>query len=129
MEAFATAEELEARWRALSADELKRAEAKLADASVLVAAECARAGIDLSDPDELAKANLSVTVCEMAKRAMLSPADRPPVTQGSMTGGPYSETWTYANPTGDLYLTAAERRRLGIGSAKAGFAAISGGAS
>jgi hypothetical protein len=122
MEAYASVEDLQARWRPLSSgDEKARAEQKLKDASLVVADECRRSGVNLDAADEMTKDALSLTVCEMVKRAMMSPVDQAPITQGGVTVGPFSQSLTYANPTGDLYLTSAERRRLGIGRQSAGF--------
>jgi hypothetical protein len=36
------------------------------------------------------------------------------------TTGPFSRSFNYSNPTGDLYLTKAERRLLGGGVQRAG---------
>ncbi len=122
MEAYASVEDLQARWRPLSSgDEKARAEQKLKDASLVVADECRRFGVELDIDDDLTKDALSLTVCEMVKRAMMSHVDQAPITQGGVTVGPFSQSLTYANPTGDLYLTSAERRRLGIGRQSAGF--------
>lgn len=114
MEPFATIAELETRWRPIAAADKDRAKTKLSDASVIVARECKRAGVDLDVSDELAAADVSMIVCEMVKRAMIAPVDQVPVSQSGITAGPFSEQQTYINPTGDLYLTNGEKRRLGI---------------
>lgn len=115
MEAFATAADLESRWRMLSDVERKRAETLLADASVIIATKCAQSGIVVDETDELQSLTISSITCEMVKRAMLTPVDQAPMKQFSQTAGPYSESGTYANPNGDLYLTSDEKKRLGIG--------------
>lgn len=115
MEAFATTDELQKRWRALSDIEKDRAETLLLDASAIIATMCARSGIDIDDTDELQALNLKAISCEMVKRAMLSPVDQAPMSQFSQTAGSYTESGTFVNPTGDLYLTANEKKRLGIG--------------
>lgn len=114
MEAFATTEALTKRWRALSDVERERAEALLMDASVIVLTMCAKHGVEIGG-DELQAQNLERITCEMVKRAMLSPVDQAPMSQFSQTAGSYSESGTYVNPTGDLYMTASERKSLGIG--------------
>lgn len=114
MEAFATTEALARRWRALSDVERERAEALLMDASVIVLTMCAKHGVEIGG-DELQAQNLERITCEMVKRAMLSPVDQAPMSQFSQTAGSYSESGTYVNPTGDLYMTASERKSLGIG--------------
>lgn len=121
MAAFAKTSDLEARWRALKDDEAERAEALLEDAATIIEAECERAGVTLDHSSSSTASRLKTVSCEMVKRAMVASVDQSAVTQGSMTVGPFSQSLTYANPTGDLYLTKRERRMLGIG-ARIGFA-------
>lgn len=115
MEPFATVSDVEKRWRTLSDIEKNRAEALLSDASVIVKAMCDKHGIEIKESDEIQALTIEMIVCEMVKRAMLSPVDEVPVSQKSKTAGPYSESFTYVNPTGDLYITKSEQTRLGIG--------------
>lgn len=114
MEPYATIEDLESRWRTLDADEKRRAEVKIADASALIASEFANAGIDMPVINELTEANLKAVTCEMVKRSMASPIDQAPVSANSVTAGPFSESFTFANPSGDMYMTSGEKRRLGL---------------
>lgn len=118
MAAFATVDDLEARWRTLSSAEKSRAVVLLDDASAMIRASAA--GIDerISDGDLDAGVPLLV-VCAMVKRAMLA-AEAPGVKTTQETAGPFSQSFTYANPMGDLYLTAAEKKLLGVG-AQVGF--------
>lgn len=111
--AFATPEDLEARWRMLSDSEKGRAEALLEDAAAMLHAEFAAVGKEIDETDELQKVNLKVISCSMVKRVMAS-GQGADITQTSMTAGSFSEQFTYANPTGDMYLTANERRILGV---------------
>lgn len=119
-EPFATVTDLEARWRTLSDAEKTTAGVLLADASNLIVAECPSANV-VSDADEQTSraATLKRIVCAMVKRAMLAPVDQPPMTQVSMSAGPFSQNGTIANPTGDLYLTKSERRSLPCGGQRA----------
>lgn len=112
---YADVVELQKRWRQLSDIEAKRAETLLLDASVIVATMCAQSGIVIDKNNELQTLTINSIVCEMVKRAMLSPVDQAPMTQFSQTAGSYTESGTYANPTGDLYLTSGEKKRLGLG--------------
>jgi len=112
MAAFATAADLEVRWRPLVSDEQAVADARLGDASAIVRSEVP--GID----DKIAAGEVDAevarfVVCEMVKRTMLSGPDVAGVSQTSQTAGPYSQQQTYANPTGNLYLTKQEKRLLG----------------
>lgn len=115
MEAFATTAQLESRWKSLDDVEKPRAEILLMDASVIVATMCAQSGIAIDATDELQTLTIQSIVCEMVKRAMLAPIDEAPMSQFSQTAGAYSESGTYANPNGDLYLTSSEKKRLGLG--------------
>lgn len=65
-------------------------------------------------------------VCVSAvRRALGAAADG--VTQQSQTTGPFTASVTYANPSGDLYLTRAERRVLGCGRARVASVSVTGG--
>lgn len=104
---YATIDQLESGWRELSEAERKTAETLLARASRMISATCPHAGG--ADPGLL-----SDIACAVVKRAMAAGGEN--ITNRSMTGGPYSEQWTYANPQGDLYLTKAEKKMLGCGT-------------
>ena len=120
MTAYATLEDLQSRWRQLSADEQQRATALLSDAAVKIALACKQSGVAIDAADELQSEALKSINCEMVKRAMMSPIDMPPVSSFAQTAGSYSESQTYVNPTGDLYMTLGEKKMLGIGTQKMG---------
>jgi hypothetical protein len=103
---YAQASDIAARWRPLSTDEAARAAVLAGDASALLRAEFP--GID----DQIASGAvdstlLTIVVAGMVKRALLAPPDG--MTQQSETAGPYSQSQSYANPLGNVFLTAAER--------------------
>lgn len=110
---FATHADLEARWRTLSTAEGTRADVLLGDASALI--------LDLSpDVEDWASATtLKAIVCAMVKRVMQGPVDFDGVTQAQQAAGPFSQGVSFANPSGDLYLTKAEKKRLRIGTQRA----------
>ena len=120
MTAYATLEDLQSRWRPLSADEQQRATTLLSDAAVKIALACKQSGVAIDAADELQSEALKSINCEMVKRAMMSPIDMPPVSSFAQTAGRYSESQTYVNPTGDLYMTLGEKKMLGIGTQKMG---------
>ena len=120
MTAYATLEDLQSRWRLLSADEQQRATTLLSDAAVKIALACKQSGVAIDAVDELQSEALKSINCEMVKRAMMSPIDMPPVSSFAQTAGSYSESQTYVNPTGDLYMTLGEKKMLGIGTQKMG---------
>lgn len=116
--AFATSLQVEQRWRTLTDAERTRADELLLDASQMILDEDTRGLLDdLTAPTQ----TLISIVCSMVIRAMASGVEAgPPVTQYSYGSGPVNESRTYANPTGDLYLTKSERRRLGFSRQRAG---------
>ena len=108
--AYATVSDLEARWRELTADEESKAGVLLDDAAAILDT----LGVfDSSDPN--VAANLRTVSCGMVIRAMSNTGDMG-VSQQSMTAGPYTQSWTYSNPSGDMYLTKMDKRLLGITS-------------
>ena len=57
----------------------------------------------------------------MVNRALMaSTSDALGVSNASYTMGPFSQSATFSNPSGDLYLTANERRMLGAGATAIG---------
>jgi hypothetical protein len=107
--AYADVSDLEVRWRTLTDDEQARAEALLDDASAMLDAL-----ITVDETDESLMKRLKIVVCNMVERAMSTGGDMYGVTQQSMTAVGFTQQYTYANPTGDLYISKAEKRMLGI---------------
>lgn len=115
MVAFATVDDLEARWRPLTSAEQDRAEVLLDDAAVYLSTF-----VTVDDSDQAQADVLKVVSCSMVQRVMSSDVDTFGVSQASMTAGSYTQSMTFANPSGDFYLTAMEKRLLGIASSKLG---------
>lgn len=115
MYAFATVDDLEVRWRTLSDDEKVRADVLLGDASSFIRIATGRS-YENADNDTL-DILCSIT-CNMVKRVMTTPIDQPALNSWQQNAGSYNESFGFANPTGDMYLTAAEKKLLGIGTAK-----------
>lgn len=107
--AYADVSDLESRWRELTEEEQARAAVLLDDASAMLAAS-----VEVDESDEQQMALLKIVTCNMVQRSMSTGGDMYGVTQQSMTAGPYAQTFNYANPTGDLYITKSEKRLLGI---------------
>ena len=118
IEPFATVAELQQRWQDLNADEQARAKVTLQDATAYIMTLCKQSGVELPTPDKpdgLMSQNLKSVCCGIVRR-MLSSADALAGVKSSQTmTGPFMETFSYENPTGDMYLTAAEKKLLGIG--------------
>jgi len=108
---YATVDQVEAGYRELDADDKARAKALLDEAAVLIDAVASSAADDAK----------RVVSCRMVRRA-LGDGDAPGApmgsTQGSMTAGPYTQSWTMSGGSaGELYLSKTERTILGVGNA------------
>lgn len=115
---FASTSDLEDRWRILSADETARATVLLTDASQMLLDEDTQGRLSsLTEPTP----TVIRVVCAMVRRAMASPVSiGPDISNLQQTTGPFSQGVTYANPSGDLYLSKAERRTLRFSRQRAG---------
>ena len=114
--AFADVFDIESRWRDLSEDEQARASVLLDDASAMLSAQ-----VDVDEADEEQMKLLGIVCCSMVIRAMsATEADSFGADSMTMTAGPYSQSWSYNNPTGDMYLTKLEKKLLGITSSYIG---------
>ena len=110
--AYATVSDIEARWRALSADEQAQATVLLDDAAAMLSRL-----VEVDETDEGQAELLKVVSCSMVIRSMSQTASELfGVSQSSITAGVYSQSTSYANPSGDMYLTRMEKRLLGITS-------------
>ena len=104
-----TADILDRTTRTFSPAETAQMTALLEDAAVMIDAAAPNA-------PEAAK---KVVSCRMVIRAMGDGTMTAPIgaTQGAMTAGPYTQSWTISSglAVGELYLGKAERRLLGLG--------------
>lgn len=109
---YTTVAELAAGFRELDADDRARAEAMLEEAALL---------IDSAAPNASADAKRIVS-CRIVRRALGDDTSAYGVpigtTQGTMSAGGYSTSWTTGSGggIGELYLGKAERAMLGIGN-------------
>lgn len=118
MAAYASVGDLASRWKPLEGAEAETASALLGDAAVEIRA--AAPNIDDRIAAGVLDADAPVIVsCRMVKRSMSGPAGFEGVSQWSPTSGPHSQSLTFANPAGDMYLTKADRKLLGIGGSRA----------
>ena len=110
--AFATVDDVQSRLLAHTLTEGERAwvETMLDDAAVKLTNMVT---VDASDMEQADL--LCVVSCNMVIRA-LSPAlmQTMGVTQASVTAGSYTQSMTYANASGEMYLTRDEKAQLGI---------------
>ena len=104
--AYATVAQVAAGFRPLTTEEQSVCAALLDEAAII---------IDAYNADASASAK-QVVSCRMVRRAIGAGDASVPMgaTQGSMTAGPYSQSWTMSNgSTGELYLGKLERTLLG----------------
>lgn len=114
--AYATYEDLQARWRTLTEAEQETATVLLDDAAAIIDAYVL---IDTEDEGQMERAKY--VSCSMVRRAMqATESDMIGISQASATMGPFSQQATFANPTGELYLTAQEKAMLGASSSFVG---------
>lgn len=109
--AYATVEDVQKRMtRTLSQDEETVCATLLEDAGILIDQEC--------DSDNVAVKG--IVSCRMVIRAIGDGSDMTvPVgaTQGSMSALGYAQSWTInSGSVGELYLSKADRRMLGMGN-------------
>lgn len=108
--AYATIEQVEAGFRTLTSDEQTVCAALLDEAAVQIDAIASSASADAK----------RVVSCRMVRRAIaaISSGDFPVgATQGTMSAGGYSQSWTMnSGSTGEPYIGKAERMTLGVGN-------------
>lgn len=75
----------------------------------------------LCDTSEVPADLLSLVTCRACARMLQSGDSAAGVQSESWGASPYSGSVTYANPTGDIYLTAFEKRLLGVDEPWAGY--------
>lgn len=112
--AFATYEDVEGRWRTLTAEEQTRATALLDDAATILSGM-----VTVDDCDVHQAAALNLVSCNMVIRSMVASASSAfGVDELQATMGPFGQTAHFANPNGDMYLTKLDKKLLGIGGGK-----------
>lgn len=107
--AYATVEQVADGFRALTAEEKSVCTALLEEAAII---------IDAYNADAPADAKMVVT-CRIIRRAIGAGEASVPIgaTQGTMTAGPYSQSWTMSGgSTGELYLSRLDKTLLGVGN-------------
>lgn len=103
---FADPNDVAARWRPLTPAEENTAVALLQDASAMLRANYP--GLDAQIESGAVDADVVVAVaCGMVRTAMIGLATGGGATQQSETVGIFSLSTSYANPTGNLFITAA----------------------
>ena len=108
--AYATVEQVEDGFRELKPDETSVCTALLDEAAIIIDAYNADAPADVK----------RVVSCRIIRRAIGAGEASVPIgaTQGTMTAGPYSQSWTMSGgSTGELYLGRVDKKLLGVSNA------------
>ena len=115
--AYATIEDYEARNGEVSdPDRRAMVVTRLGDAATMLDTL-----VTVDPTDELQAAALRIASCNMVARTMTAAdAGLAGLSEVSYGMGPFSQRGTISNPGGDMYLTASERRMLGIGATAIG---------
>ena len=106
---YATVEQVAEGFRALTAEEKSVCTALLEEAAIIIDAYNADAPADVK----------MVVTCRIIRRAIGAGEASVPIgaTQGTMTAGPYSQSWTMSGgSTGELYLSRLDKTLLGVGN-------------
>lgn len=108
--AYATTEEVESGFRALSEDEKEVCAALLEEAAVIIDASAESAGSEAK----------RIVSCRMVRRAIQdggSSSVPMGATQGTVSALGYSQSWTLqSGASGELYLSKTDKKLLGIGN-------------
>lgn len=114
--AYATVPDIEERYGEMTVEQESQAAVLLEDAAAMI-----DAFVDVDPSDERQAAILMQVSCAMVNRAIAAGgADAFGVSNASYTMGPFTQSATFSNPSGDMYFTAMEKRLLGIGTATIG---------
>lgn len=107
--AYATVEELQAGFRTLDSDEVAMATALLEEAEIIIDSFNRDADLDAK----------KLVSCRMVRRSIGDGMAYPMgATQGSMSAGGYTQSWTIGagGSAGELYLSKLDKKLLGYGS-------------
>lgn len=120
MAAFATADDYKARYGAV--EDEARLTVLLEDAtSYLLALYYKEYGEEYAQGvHPVFDASAPAVCCAMVSRTLNTPTGLEGVSNVSQSADVYSASYTFANPTGDFYLTKSDKERLGIGAATVG---------
>lgn len=120
MTSFATVEDYVLRYGAT--DDETKLECLLNDASAYLRALYLRewheeyiAGVHTSFDE-----NACAVTCAIVSRSLSVPVGMQGVSQTSQSADVYSASFTFANPTGDFYISKSDRQRLGLGCVQIG---------
>lgn len=107
---YANYEDVESGFRTLTSEERDSCEALLEEAAVIIDTHARGAETDRK----------KIVSCRMVRRVLSTSSASVPMgaTQGTVSAGPYSQTWTLGAglAMGELYLSKTEKALLGVGN-------------
>lgn len=114
MDAFASVEDYTKRYGDVADSD--RVEVILSDASdaMLNAYESSWGEAYQEGAHEQFDRSATAVCCAIAHRSLSVPAEFEGASQYSQTAGSYNASITFSNPTGDIYLSKTELKRLGL---------------
>ncbi len=118
---FATAQDVEDRWRTLTPEETAVADVLIVDASDIIRTRWPDVDARVASSGALTAGSLLRVVANMVKRAMIN-AGTEGLESRSQGAGPFSVSDKFANPNANLYLTSEDIRLLGGSQARRAFA-------
>lgn len=113
MEAFATVDQLQAGWRALSEGERETASELLLRATAQLSSVLSAKGIAVDAGDEVQALNLRTVCCNMVRRSMASYGAEG-VQSMQQNIGTTSASVTWSNPDGAFYISRLDKQALGL---------------
>lgn len=117
MEPFATTQDAAKMWRAMTLEEMERAEVLLPIISDSLRYEAEKVGSDL---DEMIAEKVSLgnvvksVVVDVLARTLMTSTDTEPMTQVAESALGYSYSGTYLVPGGGLFIKKSELARIGL---------------
>lgn len=114
---YATLQDINALYRALTPQEQERAKALIPVVSASLRSEAAKAGKNL---DEMVTGNVDLTevaksvTVDVVARTLMTSTDSEPMTQVSQSALGYSASGTFLVPGGGLFIKKSELARLGL---------------
>ena len=114
MEVFADIEALETKYNLTEAQK-EVAEIYLRDATLTISEYLRSRG---KSPEDIEPDILEMVTRDAAYRALSSISNGRDVSQYTQSAIGYSETFTFSNSSGDIYLTKKEKKLLGLGGSR-----------
>lgn len=114
MEAFASVEDYEKFIGGVNEADREKIEVRLVAASAFIRSQMSASGVEIDPTNEVQAACLKNINISVVFRSMNVDESLVGLSQWSQTAGSFTGSGTNANPNGDFFLTAQEKKTLGI---------------